>query len=130
MPDNRPACWRWKPPTDATMERVRKMFSPEHWESIDELEKRRLLMAVWQRERCAVCGRKSYGSLDTDHDHETGLVRGYLCRSCNTVEGFGGGLIFAKYRERCPAVICGYVEYYFDPITHRFAKPRDGEVLA
>ena len=130
MTDNRPACWRWVPPTGATMERVRKMFSPEYWAREDELEKRRMMMAVWQRGRCAICGRKPSSGLDTDHDHETGLIRGYLCRSCNTAEGCGRGGKFAKYRERCPAVICGYADYYYDPIGHRYAKPRDGEVLA
>lgn len=35
---------------------------------------------------CAICGRSQPTSHDwhTDHDHETGSVRGVLCRQCNT----------------------------------------------
>jgi hypothetical protein len=37
-----------------------------------------------QRSRCAICGVKQDGrSLDVDHDHVTGQVRGLLCRPCN-----------------------------------------------
>ena len=43
-------------------------------------------MRAWQDGRCALCGFR-YGPLVEDHCHTTGLVRGYLCRSCNTTEG-------------------------------------------
>jgi len=33
--------------------------------------------------KCAICGADD-GTLDVDHCHETGEVRGMLCRSCNT----------------------------------------------
>lgn len=34
--------------------------------------------------RCKICGELiSYGKMQTDHDHDTGKVRGLLCRYCN-----------------------------------------------
>ena len=40
---------------------------------------------------CALCGKPmSYDRVYTDHDHETGKVRGLLCCSCNTGIGLLG----------------------------------------
>lgn len=39
----------------------------------------------WQDGRCAWCGFKD--ELVRDHCHETGLIRGLLCRGCNQDEG-------------------------------------------
>lgn len=37
---------------------------------------------------CAICGNKPRKkSLDIDHDHDTGLVRGVLCHQCNKTLG-------------------------------------------
>lgn len=46
------------------------------------------LMSI-QDGRCAIC-RRSFDSLAhaVDHDHETGVVRGLLCLSCNGRLGF------------------------------------------
>jgi len=35
---------------------------------------------------CAICGEPANrrGSLDVDHDHDTGEIRGLLCWNCNT----------------------------------------------
>jgi hypothetical protein len=33
--------------------------------------------------KCAICGKLSLRSLDVDHCHKTGKVRGLLCNPCN-----------------------------------------------
>jgi recombination endonuclease VII len=51
---------------------------------------------------CAICGKSDPGSKkgwSTDHDHETGRVRGILCMSCNTFIGLlGDTYVKAKAR--------------------------------
>lgn len=117
-----PACWSWKPPTaddlaavkESYSEAVRAVLADDDWPAI--------LMGQWQDGRCAICGTK--GALVEDHDHQTGLVRGDLCRSCNTCEGFRSGGVWDKYRERNPASICGIRERYWHPIEKKYAEPR------
>ena len=85
-----PACWDW-PAVVAT--------SSE--EFVD-----------WHKGRCAVCGDDGR-RLVVDHCHDTGLVRGYLCRSCNVLEGTGTNDIFEDYRLRPPAVILRWAQPYW-----------------
>lgn len=40
-------------------------------------------MVVGQAGRCLICLRVPENDLSIDHDHETGVVRGLLCQSCN-----------------------------------------------
>lgn len=44
-------------------------------------------MLAQQNYRCAVCQQFSEKMLAVDHDHETGQIRGMLCRGCNTALG-------------------------------------------
>lgn len=45
-----------------------------------------------QQDCCGMCGdpETENGRLEIDHDHDTGMVRGLLCRSCNNHEGQHG----------------------------------------
>lgn len=52
--------------------------------SLEEYES----MLSSQGNSCAVCsGQSQYEMFDVDHCHETGKVRGLLCRKCNTALG-------------------------------------------
>lgn len=49
-------------------------------------------MLEQQNHACAICKKKCRSGyrLSVDHDHETGQVRGLLCRACNQVLGLAG----------------------------------------
>ncbi|MFD9076613.1 endonuclease domain-containing protein [Streptomyces lasiicapitis] len=81
----------------------------------------RFAFRAWHDGRCAVCGYRDVRLVD-DHDHDTGLIRGLLCRSCNGREPNDDGL-FRKYRERPPAQILGIYLRYWDPFRG-WAQPR------
>lgn len=42
---------------------------------------------VLQKGRCAICERELNGQENADHCHNTNVMRGLLCRNCNTAEG-------------------------------------------
>ena len=52
--------------------------------SISMLGRKRLL--IGQNSKCAICGIAT--ELVLDHDHNTGKIRGFLCRSCNAKLGY------------------------------------------
>jgi hypothetical protein len=118
------ACWNW-PVSDNDRRRAqeaRDCTDPERARSIAWK-----LLADWQDDRCAVCGRRSDF---LDHDHKTGLVRGWLCHSCNTAEGspaYIPGDWFERYREKNPATILGIEIRYLSPFTG-WAEPDPGPV--
>jgi hypothetical protein len=43
-------------------------------------------LMVLKEDGCSICG--GHHLLGIDHCHDTGLVRGWLCRRCNTALGF------------------------------------------
>lgn len=93
-----PACWTWPVPIGP---------QPNHLGSVSR----------WQARRCAVCG-SSPAALYEDHDHGTGLTRGYLCPSCNAGEGLSSREVFRWYRERSPASILGVRVRYRTQVGH------------
>ena len=97
-----PDCWTWPVPADLPG-------------SADRVTALRLLRS-WQAGRCAVCSDRVES---LDHDHATGLVRGWLCQVCNTLEGFAADPAdpCVQYRTRNPASILGLTIRYFSPIT-------------
>ncbi|MDT0270597.1 endonuclease domain-containing protein [Streptomyces sp. DSM 44915] len=133
-----PACWAWgtEVPTEDTARHKllahadRIGCTPEQAEILWSLERAagaldgESVLINWQAGRCAVCGHVR--DLVCDHDHATGLVRGWLCRSCNTTEGTNQNpdTIFARYRERHPAAILGVTIRYLNPVTGDYAKPQ------
>jgi hypothetical protein len=106
------ACWSW-PVTGEDLERAVEARGCTDPEQAYRLAWK--LLADWQARRCAVCGAREDRYLD--HSHETGLVRGWLCRSCNISEGFADvrGGQFERYRERNPASILGIEIRYRNP---------------
>jgi recombination endonuclease VII len=70
-------------------------------------------MSLFHQHRCAVCGlRPVDGHLVDDHCHETGQIRGWLCRSCNVREGVSHDPLFIRYRRLHPAAILDVYELY------------------
>lgn len=125
-----PACWSWPlPHPDADpMAEFRDLPPDVYQDVLRGFEATggvgEALLSMWQDGRCAICGRTEGPALVLDHDHQTGLARGWLCRSCNTREGQDGeaASVFGQYRERPPVAILGVGFRYLDPLTGR--QPR------
>ena len=73
-------------------------------------------VSLWHLGECHMCG--SEGETVVDHDHETHMTRGMLCRSCNTREGVGHDGPYAAWREgRNPGQMYGLAEEYWTAFT-------------
>lgn len=116
-----PACWSWPSPDAGGADRIKETYSASVREKLTDMDFAEQAMDEWHEGRCAICGHRE--SLVTDHDHQTGLVRGKLCRSCNTCEGTRHGGVWDKYRQRNPATIWEVESPYIDPFTLEEAKP-------
>ena len=82
-----PACWTW--PYE------RPSGEGNRFERRDQV-------AAWQDGRCAICGVRPL-DLEEDHDYYTGMTRGWLCGSCNSLEGCNEGPLIQSYRRKNPA---------------------------
>jgi hypothetical protein len=126
--DEPPACWSWSIPEDLHERAAAHLtsFAPRTRARLGDPDEllAYVRLQLWHEERCALCGKKS-GRLVDDHDYETGLMRGFLCRSCNTREGQSRDRsgCFADYRSRPPAVILGVRVPYLHPFTGENAVP-------
>lgn len=109
--DDEPACWSWAPVPVGTLVDL----AAESWRRPGSVAW--LAVAKWQSGRCAICGEP--GRLLADHDHGTGLLRGFLCRPCNTSEGCYEGPVWWRYRERHPTLILGVTCQYTERIKDR-----------
>jgi hypothetical protein len=123
--DLNPACWSWPIPEEipepfsesevATLPPSIRVLVPSIRKLLASCPVELRRQTAFHDGQCARCGRKD--TLVEDHDHTTGLFRGWLCRSCNTSEGVSSHPVFVKYRQRNPATILGATWEYIDPIT-------------
>lgn len=120
-----PACWSWPLPTDKEIQGYLMSFSAGTRRYLGDARSL-YVMGPWHAGRCAICGSDG-DVLVNEHDHRTGLMRGRTCQSCNVREGLNYGGVFAKYRERNPATICGVTERYWNPFTQEYAEPSADE---
>ena len=104
-----PACHEWPLPERPA-------------EQLDEVRARAWL-AQWQARRCAGCGDQ--GDLVVDHDHHTGMVRGLLCKSCNTREPHAPlESALGRYRTRPPVLLLGLRAWpYWSPFAKEASQP-------
>lgn len=73
-------------------------------------------LADWQDDRCAFCGIRPWNGTVLDHDHTTGMTRGYLCQRCNLREARAMTEEWERWREGCnPAVMYGRSVLYISP---------------
>lgn len=79
-------------------------------------------MLAAQRGKCAICGDSKPGTASgyfhVDHDHGSKVVRGLLCRPCNTMLGFGRD---DPARLRAGAA---YIEHFAVPLFRAVAGRR------
>jgi len=95
--------WCKKCQSNAGKNRPRKRRSKEHSRRLKLKYKYDLTleqheqMYVDQDGCCAICNEPvEYSKTHTDHDHQTGKVRGILCRRCNYGMGFVDDKEFVK----------------------------------
>lgn len=108
-----------------------RTWSPEELDELREREQLRVellaqlhstyvgILRIVQNGRCAACRRRDPVLL-LDHDHATGLVRGLLCRSCNTQEGLNDTVPHIRRYLRHPPAM----DYDWIYVTSHDGAPR------
>ena len=100
-----PECWTWPVPETLT-------FADE-WAAYLFLRHWNYVCAIGGPACAAYSWRSGLHRLVEDHDHDTGLTRGFLCNAHNSLEGKGSCYPpVVKYLERPPAAILGIVYRY------------------
>lgn len=114
----RPTCWAW-PADPAVLDQLRVTAVQSPSPEANIIPEQRVAFAMlehWHNGRCSICGEvPTRGGLVRDHDHDSGLIRGLLCYSCNTAESRSTSLLFANYRQRPPATILAIEVLYLPP---------------
>jgi hypothetical protein len=115
--EDEPACWSWPVPPLATRDEwlAEEMASGLSLGAIEMMERggggpASSQYTDFHADRCAICGCTGY--LVEDHCHETGQIRGSLCRSDNVREGRSDDPVYIRYRRLHPASILGYYVAY------------------
>lgn len=88
-----------------------------------ELVKVRVALQGHQGGVCAVCKRKLTGKVVAclDHNHETGFIRGVLCRACNRLEGqVKNRVTMAGGKENPVEILINLAKYWEHHSTPRY----------
>ena len=97
--------------TDAEFDFVRKCLWPK---VVDWAELRK--GGFYSGDRCGICAAEK---TVVDHCHVTGLIRGLLCRKCNSEEGANNHIRWIAWRMFAPGLIQGKRQYYVSGIGKR-----------
>ncbi len=81
------------------------------------------LLELFHDRRCALCGLRR--RLIVEHDHDSGLVRGLACGSCNALEGV------SRVRKQKRLPVTGLIENYWSnsPATILGLRIRYGDYM-
>jgi len=120
-----PACWHFDHPFPDEAPDSDPTFARDFPEAAARIAAEPLMIAVrrdvrerlraWQFNRCAICFREEF--LVEDHEHSSGLTRGYLCQRCNVGEGVNAHQLYSLYRWRHPTSILGLRIRYVSVVT-------------
>ena len=67
----------------AAYQKADRASNPEKWRNYDRKAKGLPEPRYPAPEHCEICGLRSDISLCLDHEHFTGMFRGWLCKNCN-----------------------------------------------